>query len=264
MTPDGGVSGARPREIDVRNLRKSLLYAQRSGVSTILLTGKGEPTLYPDQISEYLGHIAGNGSFPFVEIQTNAILFAGAELDDHLAAWHASGLTTVSPSVVSVDDGVNAEVITGGRLSYSLIGIVEKLHRVGFCVRLNCTMLGDVVGSWDRLAEVVDWCREHAVEQLTVREVTEPPESEDPGVSGWIAKHKVPAESVEEMKKKLFARGKKLLTLPHGAVVFDLDGQNVCFNNCLTPPQDDQIRQIIFFPDGHLRYDWVYRGAILL
>jgi len=62
-------------DIPVRNLRKSLLFAERSGVSTILLTGKGEPTLYPDQVDFYLREIARNGRFPFVEMQTNGFLF---------------------------------------------------------------------------------------------------------------------------------------------------------------------------------------------
>ena len=26
----------------------------------------------------------------------------------------------------------------------------------------------------------------------------------------------------------------------------------------------DEVRQLIFFPDGHLRYSWVYDGAIIL
>jgi hypothetical protein len=49
--------------------------------------------------------------------------------------------------------------------------------------------------------------------------------------------------------------------------VFDYKGQNVCLSNCLThEPYTDKsvMRNLIFFPDGHLRYDWEYQGAILL
>ena len=38
--------------INGRNLKKGLLFAERSGVTTVLITGKGEPTLYPLDISE--------------------------------------------------------------------------------------------------------------------------------------------------------------------------------------------------------------------
>jgi hypothetical protein len=51
----------------------------------------------------------------------------------------------------------------------------------------------------------------------------------------------------------------------HGAIVYDYRGQNVCLTDALTiEPETDKIRQLIFFPDGHLRYDWQYKGAILI
>ena len=31
----------------------------------------------------------------------------------------------------------------------------------------------------------------------------------------------------------------------------------------LTKDEMDAIRQLIFFPDGHVRYDWKYPGAIV-
>jgi hypothetical protein len=55
------------------------------------------------------------------------------------------------------------------------------------------------------------------------------------------------------------------MELVHGAIVYDLHGQNICLTNALTiEPRSDEIRQLIFFPDGHLRYDWQYKGAIIL
>ena len=48
-------------------------------------------------------------------------------------------------------------------------------------------------------------------------------------------------------------------------VVYDLDGQNVCLSNCLQPDRNlEEIRNLIFFPDGHLRHSWDLGGAILL
>jgi hypothetical protein len=46
--------------------------------------------------------------------------------------------------------------------------------------------------------------------------------------------------------------------------VYDVDGQNVCLSNCLSnDPQTGDLRNLIFFPDGHVRWDWQYQGAIL-
>ena len=72
-------------------------------------------------------------------------------------------------------------------------------------------------------------------------------------------------QASKEMEDYLVTNGTKLLELPHGAIVYDVNGQNVCFSNCLTRTDNpENIRQLIFFPDGHLRYDWEYKGAILL
>lgn len=44
-----------------------------------------------------------------------------------------------------------------------------------------------------------------------------------------------------------------------------VDGQNLCVSTCLTlDPQEPELRQIIFWPNGRLTYDWQYQGAILL
>jgi hypothetical protein len=60
-------------------------------------------------------------------------------------------------------------------------------------------------------------------------------------------------------------RGNKLMSLPHNAVIYDVNGQNVCLTNALTiEPEDEILRQIIFFPDGHLRFDWQFKGAVLI
>jgi hypothetical protein len=58
----------------------------------------------------------------------------------------------------------------------------------------------------------------------------------------------------------------RIMELSHGAIVYDIDGQNVCVSNCLNTDAVDlgNIRNLIFFPDGHLRYRWDKKGAIIL
>ena len=53
-------------EINWRNFIISCRFARENGVSTALITGKGEPTLFPDQISSFLHSLYMFG-FPFVE-----------------------------------------------------------------------------------------------------------------------------------------------------------------------------------------------------
>jgi hypothetical protein len=42
-------------------------------------------------------------------------------------------------------------------------------------------------------------------------------------------------------------------------------GGDECIGNCLTGSTDpDNTRQIIYFPDGRIMYDWRYPGARIL
>ena len=70
---DGVKEDQKPMEINKRNFHKACNFAKQSGVSTVLLTGKGEPLIYHQHITRYLEMIE-NWQFPFVELQTNGIL----------------------------------------------------------------------------------------------------------------------------------------------------------------------------------------------
>ena len=56
MTPEQGVSKRLPKP-NWRNFDIGCKFAKDSGVSTVLFTGKGEATLFPDQITEFLDHL---------------------------------------------------------------------------------------------------------------------------------------------------------------------------------------------------------------
>jgi molybdenum cofactor biosynthesis enzyme MoaA len=212
------------------------------------------------QIRAYLQEIQQAG-FPFVELQTNGFLIPKQER--WLAEWYLLGLTTVSISIVSQYPSKNKAIMGG---SSDLPEAVKTLHEIGLSVRINCTMLKGGIDDWDGVQELINWCTCCRIEQLTIREVTAPPEgygSENENMALFVREHEL-GRAADRILKSLEMEGTALLRLPHGAVVYDFHGQNVCLNNCLTPPKDEEIRQIIFFPDGHLRYDWVYPGAILL
>jgi len=122
----------------------------------------------------------------------------------------------------------------------------------------------------------------HKVEQLTVRSISHPQESADDKVAQWVTEHALSTRREKEIYEffagcaagggenslylpKQEPAATKLMELVHGATVFDYKGQNLCISNCLTiNPKDENVRQLIFFPDGKLRYDWQYPGAILL
>jgi hypothetical protein len=116
----------------------------------------------------------------------------------------------------------------------------------------------------DKIDTLIDECKREGVDQLTIRSVYKPDITKARGPFDWVCANQ-PSLSECGLYDYLDEYGTELLRLPHGTSVFDVDGQNVCVGNCITRTTDpNDIRQLIFFPDGKLMYDWQYPGARIL
>lgn len=265
MTPLLGVELKEP-EVNWRNFRKACLLAKQSGATTVMFTGKGEPTLFPAQITGFLKRLR-RYEFPIIELQSNGIMLAEKPeiYDAYLREWYNLGLNTIAISIVHVDAEKNRQIYLPYKKAYiDLPALIKKLHAFKFSVRLTCIMAAGFIDSVPLVNDLIDFARVNAVEQLTVTPVNKPAETEDPGVWQWTAEHHLPEGATEEIGKHIAEQGTHILTLPYGAQIYDVHGQNVCFNRCLTVQPDVEVmRNLIFFPDGHLRYYWQYPGAIL-
>ena len=115
------------------------------------------------------------------------------------------------------------------------------------------------------MEKLIEFARTNRVEQLTLRPVNKPEEARNQQVYDWTTKHYLKEDQLRSIQGYLKKEGASLLELPHGGTVYDVGGQNVCLTNSLTRDTDpEKGRQLIFFPDGHIRYDWEKEGAILL
>ena len=269
MTPANGISSKEP-VVNWRNFRKACQFARDGGCVTAMITSKGEPTIFPDQVTRFLKELS-NFNFPVLELQTNGILIADGETkrvsDEHLQAWYDAGLNMVAISVCHWEREKNKRIYMGGESKRDYIdlpALIDKLHRFGFSVRLAVVMLKGYIDSPEAVDKMIEFARTHKVEQLTFRPVSKPDKSENEKVFQWTSSNHVPATLEAEVNQHLASRGAVLNNLTHGATVYDVDGQNVCMTNCLTvQPDNEEMRQIIFFPDGHLRYAWQHAGAII-
>lgn len=254
-------------EVNWHNFHKATRLAQQSGVTTVLLTGKGEPTLYPRQITAYLEKLEPYG-FPLIELQTNGISLCSKRFraDDTLARWHRLGLNTVILSVVHTDDERNRQIYMPRHDRYPpLTDTIQVLHESGFTVRLGLIMLDGFIDSPAEIDRLVEFCRAHSVEQLTVRPVTMAEMSQDPATKERTRAVALDSAQVDAIREHVEQRGTLLMKLVHGARVFDVGGQNLCLTNCLTiNPDEEELRSLIFLSTGELIYDWQYPGAVLL
>ena len=265
MTPPQGVEQKVP-EVDWRNFGIAGRLAQQCGVTTAMITGKGEPTLFPDQLTSYLEALQ-ELEFPFIELQSNGIRFLTQKerYEPYLRHWYELGLTTVAVSIVHHDSARNHEVYLPHREAYiDLPELIDHLHACGLSVRLAGILAGGYVDDVDGMMGLIGFARKHEVEQLTLRPVNRPSASRDADVASWAAEHHLAPENLAAISAYLEREGQLLMRLTHGALVYDVGGQNVCLSDSLTLEPSGDIRQLIFFPDGHLRYDWQHKGAILL
>lgn len=265
MTPAQGV-GLKEPEVNWRNFKIAANLALQCGVTTVMLTGKGEPTLFPDQLTSYLEALR-TFAFPFVELQSNGIrlLTQKTRLEPYLQEWYELGLTTIAVSIVHQDAEKNREVYLPHKRSYiDLAELIDHLHTCGLSVRLACILAGGYIDDVDGLVGLIEFARECGVEQLTVRPINRPTTSRSSDASGWADQHHLTREGLAAIAEFLEREGNLLMKLVHGALIYDVRGQNVCLSDSLTLTPSGDIRQLIFFPDGHLRYDWQHKGAILL
>lgn len=266
MTPPNGVELKEP-EVNWRNFEVACRLAKATGVTTAMFTGKGEPTLFPNQITKFLEKMAPH-AFPLIEIQTNGIKLAEQpeKYDPFLKRWYELGLTTIAVSIVHYDPEKNRQIYLPHREEYINLGkLIAKLHEIGFSVRLTCIAANGFIDSVEELKNLVEFARSNKVEQLTLTPVNKPETTESPEVWNWTANHHLKSEQFSAIKEYLDHEGSVILRLAHGAVVYDLHGQNLCLSNCLSVnPDSEEMRNLIFFPDGRLRYYWQYPGAILL
>ncbi len=263
MTPANGI-GTKEPEVNWRNFRKASQLARDGGCSTAMITSKGEPTIFPGQVTKFLEELQPF-NFPIIELQTNGLLIADGRVSDAvLQKWYDLGLTTIAISVVHYDRAKNKSIYTPHREYQDLPALIAKLKAMKFTVRLATVMVKGYLDSVDEVKKMIAFATTNGVDQLTFRPVTKPDKSENESIYKWTTEHAVDEQLVVDCNAYLSENGSEILELAHGATVYDIGGQNVCITNCLTvQPRSEEMRQIIFYPDGATRYAWQFAGARL-
>ena len=199
-------------------------------------------------------------------MQTNGIFIAERRSFTPVPSAGTTGLNTIAISIVHL---IRRE---RGYISYKkeyidLPKLIETLH--GF-TSVDRVSTRDRIGSINKVKQLINFARVNKVEQLTLTPVNKPADFSDDNDAErqawlWTEKNHIDPEDFDGIKHYIERVGAHLLTLPHGAKVFDIGGQNVCLNNCLSVnPDPEKMRNLIFFPDGHVRYYWQHPGAILM
>jgi len=200
-------------------------------------------------------------------LQTNGIALEKnfEKYEPYLKEWHERGLDIISISIAHYDQLKNGTVFTHDEKYIELESLIKKLHKIGFTVRLSCVLIKGYIDSIYETLKLINAAKDWKVEQLTLRHLAKPFYPKNNGVFKWVQNHALDEKQLDSIKSFFDKNAERLFTLEHGAVIYDFNDQNVCLTNALTiDPYTENVRQLIFFPDGHLRYDWQFKGAILL
>jgi len=252
------------KDVNWRNFDKACRLAEIAGCTTVLLTGKGEPTLYPEEICCFLNGL-GRYNFPLLELQTNGIELQKPNFTDEeegwLMQWMDFSLNTICLSAVHYHPAKNREIY--GNDYPEIDKLVNMLHQYGYTVRLSIMAMQGYIETTGDIRALAAFCRHNQIEQLTVRPIYGDPTSGDAGK--WASQHTLTPESWSGIRAYFDNEGSRVLELAHGATVYDFEGQNLCLSNCLTTNTNaDDIRQLIYYPDGTISCDWRYTGARIL
>jgi wyosine [tRNA(Phe)-imidazoG37] synthetase (radical SAM superfamily) len=270
MTPAQGVGFGKAASIDPGVFDMACRLAMQSHLDTVRITGKGEPTLFPDQITEYLQllrpYMADKQGFVFAELQTHGLhLTDGRVKEETMKGWRDLGMTHVCISLVSSDPEQNAKHYFPHKGHYyDVAALIHKLHSYRFNVRLTCIMQKGDVDCDEKLDSFLTWTRDVGADQVTVLPVNRPSDSRDAEAYKAAVESQLTGPQLAGIVRYCETQGKLVRTLPWGGRIFDIKGQNLCLNYCLThSPNVDDSRQLIFLPPGTIGYDWEYAGAVL-
>lgn len=233
----------------------------REGLLTVMLTGQGEPLLFPKQIDRYMNTLMDR--FPRIELQTNGTLVQ--KNLENLCRWRDKGLTLVCLSIAANGAEASNGIMGIKDNNYNFWHTAGMLQNIGLSVRLNCTMTLAGTHEPEDCENIILRANNAGILQTTFREVEMPQPVSCSKTAAWVAANK-PMGAARRLHHYLALNGAvRLLELPHGGVVYDYKDQNTAIGNCLTGTTNpDDIRQIIFFPDGRVAYDWRYKGARLM
>lgn len=235
----------------IRNTKKVIHVAEAAQVSSVLITGKGEPFLAYEILITFVCQFQ---NFP-VEVQTDGKWLFDKSFDDTRILRELSeyGVNTIAISMDNLFD------------IYKWKGFYKKIRSAGMLVRV-CVNLTDMIDPKLTFKVFMEEIKTFAIDQVLVRRISYPSSAKANEYTEWIDQHTDDGR-YDQMYGAMKAMEEATLIriLPHGAEVYDVDGIAVSFSDyCVQEANNTRdIRSLIFQEDGHLYTSWSSKASIL-
>jgi len=247
MTPSYGIC-SKEHPIDLNIFRQSATIAINHNAQNVLITGKGESTKYPSQVTQVLIELK-NYSFDKIELQTEGSNIAQDKMNEWLKVWKMLGLNYIAISVYDCNPKQNAEMFQGKE--YNLMHLINKLQKFGFRVRLSCIPAKGYIDDVNDILKMIAFAKHNNVVQLTFRFMDKPKSSRCEKTLKNVEKYSLSEDDKEQIIRYIRKDGCFCDRLPHGAEIYEIIGQNVCITPGLSNSAGkDDIRYLIYFPQA--------------
>jgi sulfatase maturation enzyme AslB (radical SAM superfamily) len=239
----------------IKKITKVSQIALMSGVTSVLITSKGEPLLNMVAVKYFLEKFANFKT----ELQTNGELLTEEILDSL-----DENLDILS---ISIDNTADLN---------KFIPILEYIHNnnLSFIVRFTYNVIN--YNNFILFYDLVTFCKKYNVRQLTFRQVSIPEfgivNTEEAKNAIHYIKEEIPRDNINNFFEFL---DEKILTLKlkselvfesEVGKIYDYDGISIMtINNCIqNRANENMIRSLIFKEDGHLYTSWNSNASIIL
>lgn len=232
------------------NLDKLATIIAATQVTSILVTGKGEPL-----------------------DATTAVKNIGLKFKQYPLELQTKGMQFLKyPSLVELLRTTNYNVIAISidhpHMLITFQDVFKAIVESGMIIRLTIV----VSDTWKdiTLAGILQVCKESKISQLTFRIPTIPTKLVDSSDSRyaqrWIERHKPSPDT--ELSRQINAACNNenfVRSLPFGAKIYDVEGIGLSImDSCIQENSDSEdIRSLIYQADGHLYTTWDKKGSIL-
>lgn len=251
-----------------------LWYAKENGVSTVILTGIGEP-IQNIHFLEWFGSFNKRGTnFRWIEIQTS-----GNRLLDTIKMNSVKheisvlrflryiGVSTISLSVSDIFDSENNTRINNipSKHQFDLDELCKKIKEENFNLRLSLNMVDSYNNKTPK--EIFNRLKELGVDQVTFRELYTS-ENEDTKQDKWIKEHAAGEITLSLIETYISSKGKFQGVLPFGTSKYSVEGistvvDNNCMDNATKRVEPDSYKYLILRPNCKLYSNWDDEGSLI-
>lgn len=237
------------RALMQKNLPKVKELAHVGQATSVLLTGKGEPTMSRTDLHWLLDEFK---HLP-TELQTNGLRLSKDVV--YLIDLAHAGLNTLAVSIDSLN------MFTDYREMF------KKSKDLGMITRVTLNVTNKIPSDV-RFDTLVELCRMNYIDQLMLRNVVVPSNVPRTKEARWIEKNVDPEvyfRLQNELKRTCEKEGMMIRRLNFGSVVYEYQRVSVTYSDyCVQDDNDGKdIRSLIFMEDGHCYTSWNSKASIL-